>query len=78
MNQVVQLSQEQFEALLKRLSRLESLMAKFLEKEDFPEGSDKWWELSDKEALEDIKKGHYTVVNDKKALQSHLDSLKKS
>ena len=78
MSQTIQISQTKYEELLTRMARLESMVAKLLEKGDKPaEGTDAWWELSDKKALEDIKKGRYTVVHDKKELQQHLDSLKR-
>ncbi len=79
MEQVIQLSQSQFETLLQRLNRLEKMIAKLLEKKEKPvEGSDTWWKLSDKEAIEDIKKGRYTVIHNTKELKKHLDLLKKS
>lgn len=78
MSQTTQISQTKFNELLNRMSRLENMVAKLLEKSDQPvEGSDAWWKLSDKKALEDIKKGKYTVVHDANELQQHLDSLKK-
>lgn len=40
-------------------------------------GSDAWWEWSDKQAVEDIKAGHYTTIRSKKELSKFLNSLKK-
>ena len=75
MNQVIQLTNEQFETLIKRLNRIESIVTKILKKEEALAGTKEWWNLSDRSALEDIKKGNYTVVSDKKELMGHLDSL---
>ncbi|MGI8419724.1 MAG: hypothetical protein ACR2LN_03705 [Candidatus Levyibacteriota bacterium] len=69
------------EHIVSQLDKLTKDMAavkKRLPTEEPSYGSDTWWELSDKEAKEDIKAGHYTVVHAKNELQEHLDSLKRS
>ncbi len=38
--------------------------------------SDEWWDWSNKKALEDIKQGRFSTVQDKKELNVFLDSLK--
>ncbi|MBU4016875.1 hypothetical protein KJ980_02960 [Patescibacteria group bacterium] len=76
MEQVIQLSQSQFETLLQRLSRLEKMVAKLLVKEEEPmEGTDEWWEWSDKKALEEIKKGEYYELKDKKELDDFFNNI---
>lgn len=65
MSKTIQLSQTQFDILLQRLTRLEKMVAKLLEKdEEPPYGSDEWWEWSDKKALEEVKKGEYYELKD--------------
>lgn len=77
MAQTIQLSQTRFDELFKRLSRLEAMMAKLLEKIDEPQyGSDEWWKWADKKGLEAVKKGNYVTLSTKEELQSYVDSLK--
>ncbi len=67
--------------ILDRLGELTKEVHEIKEKlsEDKPPyGSDAWWELSDKRARTDIKHGKYTMLHNKKELQEHLDSLKRS
>lgn len=75
MNQVIQLSQSQFETLLERLSRLEKMVAKLLKKEEPAEGTDEWWKLSDKEAMEDIKKGEYYELKNKEDIKNFFKHI---
>lgn len=75
MNQVTHVSQDQFETLLKRLSRLEKMMAMLLKKEEPPKGTDEWWEWSDKKALEGIKRGEYKEFKSAKEMVTYLEKL---
>ncbi len=79
MNQAIQLSQTQFDTLIKRIAHLEKMVAKLLETNGEPEeGTEAWWKWSDKKAFEDIKKGRSTTVHNVQELMQHLDSLKRS
>lgn len=76
MNQVIQLSQDQFETLLNRLNRLEKMVMKLLEKEEEPPyGTDEWWEWSDEKALEGIKRGEYYELRDKKEIEDFFNNI---
>ncbi len=79
-DQTINLNQTQAKLLVKELDSIERIRKVLLDV--IPEsylkpGSDLWWAKSIKEGKEDIEKGKYTVVKNKKELQNHLDSLKK-
>lgn len=76
MNQVIQLSQSQFETFLRRLNRQEKMVAKLLEKEGEPQyGSDEWWEWSDRQALKEVEKGEYYELKDKEELDGFFNNI---
>lgn len=61
MADTVTLSQSAYKNITQRLSRLEKALSYVVGKIDIepPEGTEAWWEWSDKKALEDLKKGDY-------------------
>jgi len=59
----------------KMAKEIKFLKEKLLETEP-PYGSDKWWEWSDKKALEEIRAGKYTEIRNETELKEFLDSLK--
>jgi len=75
MSNTVALSQSDYKELVTRLSRLEktvSTLADRFEKEP-PEGSDAWWDWSDKKALDEMKKGQYVEFNSAKDMVNFLN-----
>lgn len=76
MSHTVQISQSKFDELNKRVNRLEQLVNKLLElKDEPPYGSDEWWEWSDKNALEAIKKGDSIEFGSAREMVSYLKKL---
>ena len=80
MNQTTTVSQKTIEEILTRLDRLtreiKAIKTKLFEEEP-PYGSDEWWEWSDEKAIEDYRKGRYTVIRSKKELNEFFGSLDK-
>ncbi|HUQ85222.1 MAG TPA: hypothetical protein VM077_02760 [Candidatus Limnocylindrales bacterium] len=60
---------EQFEEFKKHVLML-------IPEEIIPYGSKLWWEKSELEATEDIKKGRVVSFNSTKEMEKYLDSLK--
>lgn len=65
--------------LVRELEKFEEFKKQVLmlvPEEVIPYGSRLWWEKSELEATEDIKKGRVASFNSTKEMQKHLDSLK--
>ncbi len=77
--QTTSVSSKAIEEILARLDNLTKevrvMRSKLFDKEP-SYGSDEWWEWSDKKAMEDIKRGRYTEIKNKKELKTFLNSLK--
>lgn len=75
--QTVTVPAKTFEKMLSRLDQLAVQVEAIKKKlEGAPiYGSDAWWERSNKKALESIKKGKGTVVNNKKELDVFFQNL---
>ncbi|MEK7185832.1 MAG: hypothetical protein AAB675_00515 [Patescibacteria group bacterium] len=80
MNQTITVSPKTIEEILARLDKLTReirvIKTKLFEEEP-PYGSDEWWKWSDEKAIEDYKKGRYTVIRSKKELNEFFGSLGK-
>ena len=80
MNQAITVSPKTIEEILARLDKLTReirvIKTKLFEEEP-PYGSDEWWKWSDEKAIEDYKKGRYTVIRSKKELNEFFGSLGK-
>lgn len=76
--QTITVPAKTFENILLRLDQLGKAVEAINEKlEDAPTyGSDEWWEWSNRKAQEDIKKGRYTTIRNKKELKEFFNSLK--
>lgn len=81
MAQTITVPAKKFEEILSRLDQLtreiRAIKMKLFESEP-AYGSDEWWEWSDRKAMEDIKKGRFTTIHNKKELNVFLNSLKSS
>lgn len=77
MSNTITLSQPAYKELLKRLSKLERMVATLLEKfeQEPPYGTDSWWQWSIKKGKEDIKKGRYTEITTDKQREIFFKSL---
>ena len=75
MNNTIIISQSAYKELVTRLSRLEKMVLALVKKlEAEPqEGSDDWWEQSDKRALEEIKKGQFVEFDSAKDMVNFLN-----
>ena len=81
MNKTASIDIKTAEKLVREIEGFEELkkhILKLLPEDVIPKGSNLWWEKEMLDGEEDIKKGNYTIVSDKKELMGHLDSLKKS
>ncbi|OGK10470.1 hypothetical protein A2767_01375 [Candidatus Roizmanbacteria bacterium RIFCSPHIGHO2_01_FULL_35_10] len=78
MNNTVTLSQSAYKELLVRISKLEKMLGTLLEKfeQEPPYGSDKWWDWSIKKGKEDIKKGDFYELRNKKEVADFFKNIK--
>lgn len=75
MNQTVTLDIQTARTLaaeLENLDRIKKVLLSAIPLHLLKEGSDLWWEKSDKEALEQIKKGKIVKFNSVEELEKHL------
>jgi len=79
MNQTITIDAKTMQKIIKRLDQLSRDMRQIKQKllsGEPEEGSDEWWELSDKEAMEDIQKGDYYELKDKKELNDFFKNIR--
>ncbi|OGK36788.1 hypothetical protein A3F03_01700 [Candidatus Roizmanbacteria bacterium RIFCSPHIGHO2_12_FULL_41_11] len=71
MGQTITVPTKTIEEILSRLDRLtreiKAIKTKLFEEEP-PYGSDEWWKWSNEKAIEDYKKGRYTVYENAESL----------
>ncbi len=61
---------------LERFDEFKSQVLQLIPEEMIPYGSKLWWEKSEFEATEDIKKGRVVSFDSTKDMQKYLDTLK--
>lgn len=80
MSQTITVHTKTIEEIITRLDRLtreiKAIKTKLFEEEP-SYGSNEWWEWSNEKAIEDYKKGRYTVIKSKKELNEFFGSLSK-
>jgi len=77
MSNSITLSQSAYKELLSRINHLEKMVASLMKKfeQEPPYGTDAWWDWSIKKSEEDIKKGDYYELRDKKELDSFFKNI---
>ena len=78
MANTIMIKQQVLESILVALDNLRQDMAEVKEKLASAPlyESDKWWDWSIKQGLQDMQKGKFITIKTKKVLQEYLDSLK--
>lgn len=78
MAQTITLTQSAYKDLIERLSRIEKSLSRLMasQKKEPPYGTNAWWEWSDKQAMNEMKKENTIAVHSKKEMQQLLDSYK--
>lgn len=75
------ITKTEYDLLLQKVSRLEKTVSLLMARlEDLFDkepkyGTDKWWEWSDKKALQDIKAGRYTTIRNEEDLDAFFKNL---
>jgi hypothetical protein len=77
MAQTITLKQSDYQKLIDRITKLEKMFAVLLRQiKHNPEyGSDEWWEVSDKKAIEEIKKGNYVAFDSASDMVEYLKNI---
>ena len=77
MSNTVTLSQSAYKNLLARMNKLEKMIATLLERfEQEPlYGSEAWWDWSNKKGKQDIEKGDYYELRNKKDIDNFFKNI---
>ena len=78
MAQSISIDAKTIQRILAELNKLRKDVADIKEKlsKEAAYGSDEWWKLSDKEAIEDVHAGNYYELRDKKELKDFFKNIR--